>query len=218
MANGVTDLWTVILAAGGSTRLGMPKQLLRLHGRSAIARTAQLAQASTPNRVVVVVGAYPFRVRGAARRSPGKSRIVINSRWRDGMSSSLRAGLAALPSRATAAMLLAVDQPLITLSDLDRLIAAWSRRSGRPAASAYAGRLGIPAILPRRDWSRASRAGGDSGAREILRPPDSRVTSVLVPTAAFDVDTRNDLARDSARVKVELSLPRRFVRPGRSRS
>lgn len=191
----VTDLWTVILAAGGSTRLGSAKQLLRHRGQTAIARTVKLAESLTPDRVAVVVGAEHFRVRGAARRAARRLRIVTNARWPEGMSRSLRLGLAALPPRARAALVLVVDQPLVTERDLVRLVAAWSRRPGRPAAAAYSGRLGIPAILPRRAWVRASRAGGDAGAREILRDPRVRVTAVAVPDAAFDVDTREDLVR-----------------------
>jgi len=191
----VTRLWTVILAAGGSTRLGSPKQLLRHRGQTAIARTLGLAQALTPNRVAVVVGAQALRIRGAARRTPGRLELVANPRWREGMSRSLRLGLAALPRRAEAALVLVVDQPRVTEGDLARLVDAWSRRPARPAAAAYAGRLGIPAILPRRSWLRASRAGGDVGAREILRDPLVHVTAVAIPTAAFDVDTREDLEK-----------------------
>jgi molybdenum cofactor cytidylyltransferase len=191
----VTGLWTVILAAGGSTRLGSAKQLLRYRGQTAIARTIGLAQALTPNRVAVVVGAEALRVRGAARREPGRLRIARNPRWREGMSRSLRLGLAALPRQAEAALVLVVDQPLVTEGDLVRLVDAWSRRPGRPAAAAYAGRLGIPAILPRRSWLRASRAGGDVGAREILRDPLMHVTAIPMATAAFDVDTREDLEK-----------------------
>lgn len=193
MTTGVTDLWTVILAAGGSRRLGMPKQLLRFGPRTAIARTIGMAQALTPGRVVVVVGAYPHRVRGAARRAGGGTRIVTNPAWREGMSGSLRVGLKSLPRSAAAALVLVVDQPRVTLADLRRLVAAWAARRGRLTASAYSGRLGIPAILPRRHWSRATRASGDVGARDVLRSPDLCVTAVAMPAAAFDVDTRDDL-------------------------
>jgi molybdenum cofactor cytidylyltransferase len=110
------------------------------------------------------------------------------------MSTSLNAGLHALPRRATAALLLPVDQPLLNAFTLGPLIAVWQRRPARPAAACYGGRLGVPAILPRRLWTRAKSLRGDVGARDLLRRAGSRVTSVALPAARFDVDTTRDLA------------------------
>lgn len=198
MTDRAVDLWTVVLAAGGSTRLGRPKQLLRLRARPLIKRTVDLAASLTPGRVVVVVGAFPHRMRAAVRSCPRPLRIVANPRWREGMSGSLRRGLEALPPGASAALLLTVDQPLVARDDLARLVAAWSRHPRRPAAAAYEGRLGVPAVLPRRHWRRASAAGGDAGARAVLRRPDLRITAVDIPAAALDLDTPEDVARLSA--------------------
>ncbi|NIW24472.1 MAG: NTP transferase domain-containing protein [Gammaproteobacteria bacterium] len=189
----VTGLWTVILSAGGSSRLGRPKQLLRRRGKTLLRSTAAIAQAVTPGRIVVVVGAYPFRMRAALRNCGTGIHTATNARWREGMAGSLRQGLGALPSNATAALILLTDQPLVTASDLERLIAAWARQPQRAAASRYAGHLGIPAILPRRFWRDAKRASGDVGAREILRRPGARITTVLMPTASVDIDTEQDL-------------------------
>ena len=194
MPGRVTGLWTVILSAGGSTRLGTPKQLLRRRGKTLLRNSADLARAVTPGRAVAVVGAQPFRMRLALRKYRGRIRTVTNSRWRDGMAGSLRRGLEALPPEATAALVLLTDQPLVTTSDLERLIAAWTRQPQRAAASVYGGRLGIPAILPRRLWRDAKRASGDVGARELLRRPGAQITTVSVPAAAVDIDTQADLA------------------------
>jgi molybdenum cofactor cytidylyltransferase len=160
------DLWTVILSAGGSTRLGTPKQLLRRRGRTLLRNTADLGQCVTPGRVVAVVGAYPYRMRSALRDCGTGILTVMNTRWRYGMAGSLRQGLEALPPNAAAALVLLTDQPFVTTNDLERLIAAWARHPQRAAASSYDGRLGIPAILPRRLWRDAKRASGDVGARQ----------------------------------------------------
>jgi len=189
----VTGLWTVILAAGGSTRLGRPKQLLRRRGRTLLGNATALAQIITPDRTVVVVGAERHRMRSALRNCQPNVHAVTNSGWRSGMAGSLRQGLRALPSSATAALVLLTDQPLITASDLERLVAAWSRQPQRAAASKFSDRLGIPAILPRRLWREARRARGDVGAREILRRPGARITTVSLPAAGADIDTDKDL-------------------------
>ena len=155
--------------------------------------TVDLAQDMTPGRVVAVVGAQPFRMRSALRNCGTGVRAVTNSRWREGMAGSLRRGLEALPSDATAALILLSDQPLVTANDLEGLVAAWSRQPQRAAAAGYGGRLGIPAILPRRLWRDAKRASGDVGAREILRRPGARITTVSLPAAGVDIDTERDL-------------------------
>lgn len=194
MRKRVTGLWTIILCAGGSTRLGRPKQLLRRRGRTLLRNTASLAQTVTPGQVVAVVGAHPYRIRSALRDCGAGVHIIENSRWHDGMAGSLRRGLEALPSHATAALVLVTDQPLITAADLKQLVAAWSRQPQRAAAARYSDRLGIPAILPRRLWREATHASGDVGAREILRRPGARITTVSLPAAGIDIDTEKDLS------------------------
>jgi molybdenum cofactor cytidylyltransferase len=107
------------------------------------------------------------------------------------MATSLRAGLAAVPRGAQAALVLLVDQPRVDAAALRHLVAAWLRRPGLPAAARYAGRMGVPAVLPRRYWRALRALDGDEGARFLLR--DARVTSVDMPEAALDVDTPADL-------------------------
>ena len=94
---------------------------------------------------------------------------------------------------------------------MKRLIVAWRRCPGVPAAARYAGRAGVPAVLPRRHWREVRALRGDEGARALLR--DRRVTLVEMPEAALDVDTPQDLlglrtASSSARtVAGELAQP-----------
>jgi len=199
MSGSVDALWTIVLAAGGSSRLGRPKQFVRVRGRSLLARTLATAQRVTPRRVIVVIGASRPRARAVVRRTSPHTIVVANAHWRDGMSGSLARGIAALPHDARAALLLTVDQPGIGARALRRLIARWSRRPARPAAASYLGRLGVPAILTERVWRAARRASGDVGAREILRSNAHRVTHVALPEAATDIDTQADLERLRAR-------------------
>lgn len=194
MADPVATLWTVVLAAGGSTRFGSPKQLLRVRGQSMIVRTERLAQTLTPDRVVIVAGADSLRLRKVLlTRSSNRPHIVKNPRWRTGMSGSLQLGLRNLPQPASAALLLTVDQPLVTQRELLGLLAAWARHPAQPAAAEYAGRVGVPAILPRRYWRQSAGSDGDQGARALLRRPGVRLAAVAMPAAEVDIDTRADL-------------------------
>jgi len=205
----------VVLAAGGSSRLGLPKQLARRGTRTLLERAVEAAAAATGRRVVVVVGAEGLRLRALlARAHPaGAVDVVHHPGWRSGLAGSLRRGLRAVPADARAVLFVLSDQPLIDAKSLGRLIAAWRRRPAHPAAACYSGRLGVPAIVPRRAFPALRALAGDEGARKVLAG-DPRVTAVEMPEAAFDVDTPADLARLAAAGRGTIRRPLR--RPVRS--
>ena len=186
-------LWSLVLAAGGSSRLGTPKQLLRIRGQGLLSRAVEVAQKVTPGRVVVVLGADALKLRLLIRRRHPRTRTVKNPDWPDGMSGSLKTGLAALPEQAAAALLLLSDQPAVGEASLRRLIGAWRRRPGKAAAARYGGVRGAPAILPRRLWRQTRTLSGDVGIRNLLRQGKGSPTIVTMPEAAWDIDTREDI-------------------------
>ncbi len=183
-----------MLAAGGSRRLGQPKQLLRRRLQPLLIAAVRGADRVDARPVIVVLGAEALRLRALLRRERTPTRAVLNPRWRDGLAGSLQAGLAAAPRDARAVLVLLVDQPDVTASALRRLVAAWHKRPGVPAAAWYGGRAGVPAILPRSTWRAVRELEGDAGARAILRATP-RLTLVPMPEAALDVDTPADAAR-----------------------
>lgn len=187
-------VWTIVLAAGGSARLGRPKQLLRSRGMTLVSRVVALGENLTPGRVIVVVGAERLRIAHHLRQFRRVPVMAINKRWREGMSGSLAAGIARLPRNARAALILLTDQPGITRADLVRLMRRWQRQPGHPAAAVYDGRAGVPAIIPARVFRHLiARDGADTGARGVLRSA-RRLGRVAMPAAALDIDTAADLA------------------------
>ena len=108
------------------------------------------------------------------------------------MATSLRAGLAAVPRTAKAAVVLLVDQPGVGAEAIGRLVGAWRRRPSLPAAARYGERVGAPAVLPRRYWRELKSMHGDQGARALLRGA-AAPTLVEIPEAALDIDTPADL-------------------------
>ena len=180
----------VILAAGFSGRFGRPKALARLHGVSLLRRTLQLAASLGTGRISVVVPRNAARYRVEARGI--KVRWAVNSRRAQGLSSSVRVGLA--EARYSAAVLL-IPADLIRLKsrELHRLIRRWQSNPRRLIARRINRAGGSPLILPRWLYSRA-RLTGDVGLRGLAAqlPADSRVL-VEMPSAVQDVDTPQDL-------------------------
>jgi CTP:molybdopterin cytidylyltransferase MocA len=188
----------VLLAAGGSRRLGTPKQLVRYRARPLLWLAITAARGALPSSpLIVVVGAEALRMRLALRRARCGARVVTNAQWQDGMATSLRLGLAAAGRGTKAALVLVVDQPLVGAAALRRLVAAWRQRPGLPAAAWYEGRAGVPAVLPRRRWRALASLRGDEGARALLRRTGT-LTLVDMPEAAVDVDTPADMRRLAA--------------------
>jgi CTP:molybdopterin cytidylyltransferase MocA len=186
----------VVLAAGDSSRLGEPKQLVLRGRRPLLLHAVQAARAAVEDdaRVVVVLGAQALRLRALLRRAAPGVRAVTNARWRAGLATSLRAGVRAASRSGNAVLVQLVDQPNVDAAALRRLVAAWERRPSVPAAARYAGRIGVPAILPRRSWRELRALERDVGARALLRAARD-ITVVDMPEAELDVDTPADLAR-----------------------
>lgn len=189
-----SDPAVIVLAAGGSTRLGTPKQLIRYRRERLLLRAVRLARSSVSSNIVVVLGQDRLRLRLLLKRHAVSAGIVTNSAWRDGIATSIRCGLDAVPATAGAAMILLVDQVRIDAADLRRLAHAWRKRPAMPAAASYDGTPGVPAIFPRR-WFRQLRSlDGDVGARQVLRRACD-LSIVNMPSAAFDIDTPADVSR-----------------------
>ena len=172
----------VVLAAGASTRLGEPKQLVMLGGEALLERAARTATAAGCAPVVVMLGAAGEQI--AARCDLGDAVTVLNPEWAEGMASSIRAGVAAVAG-ATGIVLMTCDQPAVTAEHLRALMA-----SSEVTASSYAGRRGVPAYFPAASFAALLDLRGDSGARELLRA----AVAIDLPGGELDVDTAADLA------------------------
>jgi molybdenum cofactor cytidylyltransferase len=184
-------LYAVVLAAGASTRFGSVKQLVRVAGRPLLHTAVTRAAEVTGNALIVVLGAGAADLAPLLKHSPGS--LVVNHEWREGIASSIRAGVARLPASCTGVMLLLADQPAITADDLKRLAGTWRKQPQYIAAALYAGTSGVPAIFPRSAFRDLAELRGDVGARALLRRSADRVVRVPMPSAAFDVDTPEDL-------------------------
>lgn len=183
----------VVLAAGSSSRLGQPKQLVRIDGQSLVRRTASLAVSAGFAPVLVVCGCEGERVR--AELGGLDVAIAHNPGWSAGLASSIRTGIAALPETCPAALLLACDQPALDLELLRRLRAEQAANPRAPLACSYRATLGIPALFPRALFPELLALTGDRGARPVLQAHASDVVAVAFPGGELDLDTPADLER-----------------------
>jgi nicotine blue oxidoreductase len=186
----------LVLAAGEGRRFGRPKALVELDGRLLVDRAVEVARAAGCDPVVVVLGAGAAEV--CAATSLAGAVVVVNDDWRSGMGSSLRTGLSALNDlRAAAAVILLVDQPVVSPALVRRLVERW--RAGAVAVVAsYDGEPRNPVVLDASTWPRvAELATGDLGARGWLRTHPGDVTLVACDDLgrAVDIDRPDDLAR-----------------------
>jgi len=185
-------LGAVVLAAGGSSRMGSPKQLLEVGGRALIVRSVEAVLDSTARPVVVVVGAQAESVRAPLAGHPVL--IVPNPAWPSGLASSLRVGVAALLAAEPdldAVLFALCDQPALSAGVIGRL-AALHRATGRIACARYGGRNGAPAIFGREHFGALSALEGDAGARRLLALGPDCVAAADLPEMGVDLDTPED--------------------------
>lgn len=185
----------VVLAAGASTRMGEPKPLVTLGGRTMLATVLDAVAGSSVDETVVVLGAEADRVRRAV--SMNGVQVVENPRFAEGMSSSLRAGVAALSPTTDAFFVVLADAPFVRSSTFDALQAARERTGARIALPTYRGARGNPVLIDRSLADEVERITGDRGCRELRFRHPTEVVEVPVddPGVLVDVDTPEEAAR-----------------------
>jgi molybdenum cofactor cytidylyltransferase len=189
-ASSPATLRVVILAAGFSARLGQPKALARIHGLNLLRRALQAA-AGLGVRPVIIIPRHAVRYRLAARASAAD--FVENSHRAAGLSSSVRLGIRAA-RYAPAVLLMPVDLCELKERELEQLVRRWQAARRKVVARRIESHGATPLVLPRRLFARAANVVGDTGLRELLTQlPANELALVNLPSAAFDIDTAQDL-------------------------
>lgn len=187
----------VILAAGGSQRLGRPKQLLTVNGETLIGRVSRLVAATGPGKTVAVLGAYAERLCGHLNGAMA----VFNPEWATGIASSLQLAADALAGRHDPVLVVVVDQLALDQAHLRKLLAAHD--GARDTVTAYGPTMGVPAVLRAATLSRATLLRGDTGFRALWA--DEAPFAIRDEAFAVDVDTGDDVARAVAAGQLDRS-------------
>lgn len=179
----------VILAAGGSLRLGRPKQLLIWRQRPLLQHVIDAAAASSLAEIVVVLG-HEASLISDALTMPEGARIAHNPNYRSGQASSLQVGLNALSADVHAAAILLSDHPYVSATLIDRVLAGFDPSSAPVVRPIFGDVPGHPVVVARSEWERWTFSG-DEGARSLLK--GSPVRELSIAEAEFvDVDTWDD--------------------------
>jgi molybdenum cofactor cytidylyltransferase len=183
----------VILAAGESSRLGQPKQLIRFRGKSLVRRMVYAARKARCSPTVVVIGDHREEVE---RELKAEGAIIVeNENWRLGIGTSIRASVRRLIDEAPtleAVILLVCDQPFVDRRTIARLIALRQKTKRAIVASRYANTLGVPALFDRSCFQELLALDNAIGAKTVILSNRERVAEFPFPEGKIDIDTASD--------------------------
>jgi len=196
----------IVLAAGGSRRLGQPKQLLPWSGAPLLRTPVAAALDASFDEVIVVLGCRAGEIRKALEQSnpemnsnaaSGRLRVVVCEAWEQGLSASLQTGLAAVHPESEAAAILLGDQPGVDAKLINRVIEAFAAADqplARPVFDTGTRQVpGHPVVIARSLWPELASLKGDEGARALIAGrPDSVLEVPIEGEAPADIDTMED--------------------------
>ena len=183
----------VVLAAGMSSRLGIPKQLIKYKSKSLLQHAVDTALQTTIRPVIVVLGAYNDAVK--KEMNGMEVELIHNEAWQEGMASSLRCGLAGAQKMKPAAdgiIFMVCDQPYVDKALLDSLLLAQNETGLPIVASSYENNLGTPALFHKFFFAGLMELKGDTGARKLIKQHENLVATVAFPRGIIDIDTTTD--------------------------
>lgn len=183
----------ILLAAGKSSRMGRPKQLLEYNGAPLLSHMINIIIGCKADIMIVVLGA---NAEGLEKQVDNNKIVKVrNYEWQEGMASSIRCGLnelLAIESSCDSVLFLTCDQPYVSASLLNNLI-NMQRETGKPiVACSYSNTIGIPALFHKRMFAELKELKGDTGAKKIISKYKDIVEVIPFPLGSIDIDTIGD--------------------------
>jgi molybdenum cofactor cytidylyltransferase len=185
-----------VLAAGASTRLGKPKQLLLYKGKTLLQHSADTAVKATIGPVVIVAGYDAGLIAQQVNDRPVT--IVTNEYWQSGMASSILCGLQFLLSthpETDGVIIMMSDQPFVTAALLHDLLNTQQQTAKPMVACSYNSAIGVPALFYKTIFPQLLHLSGDAGARKILQQQMPDVAAISFAKGDIDIDTPEDYGK-----------------------
>lgn len=183
----------IILAAGQSSRLGQPKQLLKYQSKTLLQHAIDVTKQSSVQSIIVVLGSNSDIILNEINTSG--IHVVKNDDWQSGIASAIRCGVREvqmLDSNIDAAILMVCDQPFVTSDLLNSLIGKQKETGNTIIASQYGDTIGTPALFYNLFFSELMKLQGDAGAKKIMMQNRGVLTTLPFPKGCIDIDTVDD--------------------------
>lgn len=182
----------IVLAAGESTRMGFPKLLLQVEGKSLLQHVIDNALQSKAGEVIVVLGAEATKLRRELKQR--QVQIIENASYKEGLSTSLKVGLQAVSPQAQAVLVLLGDQPLVSHDIIDALIDKYEASGSIMVAPVYSGRRGNPVLFDSSLIPELISVTGDKGGREIIEKHLDQLATIDFESTIIgsDIDSWDD--------------------------
>lgn len=185
----------ILLAAGSSSRLGRPKQLINYQGKTLLQHSIEAAQHSAADDLIVVLGCNADLIQTHIESK--KVSVLVHAHWEDGMSSSMQCGLRHLieTSQVDQVVLMLCDQPFVHQGLLDQLMHDKQTSGKGIIACSYAGTVGVPALFDQKYFSELLALKGTEGAKKVILNHQEDTFLVDFPLGAVDLDTEEDVQK-----------------------
>jgi molybdenum cofactor cytidylyltransferase len=192
MISGKTEkVGIILLAAGSSSRMGEPKQLLEINRQPLLRLMAKQAVDSKANETIVVVGHRADEIKKTIQDLSLK--ILFNEHSENGMGSSVKCGISFLKENDfAAALIITCDQPFLTSSHLNKMMEAYRHGKNLLAASKYSDSVGIPALFDQKLFDQLLSIDDSQGAKKVINENISGALILDFPQGEIDLDTVED--------------------------
>jgi molybdenum cofactor cytidylyltransferase len=192
----MAKIGAIILAAGESLRLGKPKQLIELRGKTLLRHVVDAVTEANCSPTVVITGIHQAELRNELRMT--EALVLENQNWRRGVGTSIRTGVQHLIENeidVDGVLLLVCDQPFVNADTIRSLIRLREETKKSIVASNYAGTLGVPTLFDRSLFRELLSLSDQAGAKSIILKNRARVTQFAFPEGAIDIDIWEDLEK-----------------------
>jgi molybdenum cofactor cytidylyltransferase len=184
----------LILAAGNSSRLGSPKQLVEFEGKTLIERTTETALAIS-DQVLIVLGGNSELILPKLERFTNTISTIFNLAWQEGMGTSIRLGVEKLAEESDLILILLSDQPFVSRILLQNMLQIFADSQNPIVSCVYGNTLGVPILFHKSVFPELLKLNGDKGAKSFLYHYENKISTVDFPEGVIDVDTSEDVEK-----------------------